>query len=94
MDIVNRLRSAHTISQQAIAGSTILLDAAQEIERLRVELRRFAVVEHVRLAVGGGTVPNGWSCKLCRTEGSQGEAVKHTDNCLLNNPVEQIAWDK
>lgn len=40
MDILDRLRSSHPGSQQAIAGSTILVDAANEIERLRDAKRR------------------------------------------------------
>lgn len=38
-DIVERLRHAHPSSQQYAAGSMILSDAADEIERLRADLK-------------------------------------------------------
>jgi len=40
-DIVARLREAHPNSAQRFAGSNILLDAADEIERLRKALAPF-----------------------------------------------------
>ncbi len=40
-DIVTRLRSAHPTSPQYLAGSDLLADAADEIERLRLLIREW-----------------------------------------------------
>lgn len=54
-----------------------------EIDELRKNLRRFAVRQHVRMASGGGTVPSGGSCEVCKTEWSEGQPESHRASCLL-----------
>lgn len=60
-------------------------ECAAEIKRLRDALRGFAIAKHVRMAVGGGTVPNGGSCKVCKTEWREGQPESHLASCLLAN---------
>lgn len=45
-DIVERLREAHPNSMQYAAGSTILADAADEIEKLRSSLKEMVELAH------------------------------------------------
>lgn len=75
--------------------------AEAEIESLRERcgalegaLRKLAIVGHVRMASGGGTVPSGGSCKVCGAEWSKltfnGEPIiptpqeHHNSTCLLS----------
>lgn len=54
------------------------------IEQLRAALRKQAVKQHVRLAEGGGTVPNGRSCSLCSAQWDEDQPERHEAACLLN----------
>jgi hypothetical protein len=56
-----------------------------EVVKLRHALRSLAVHQHVRMAAGGGTVPSGGSCVLCKTEWPAGWPENHTAACLLAN---------
>lgn len=61
------------------------IGANAEIERLRDALRKLAVHEHVRMAVGGGTVPNGFSCEVCGVNcGGKLSELRHMSNCPLS----------
>ena len=57
----------------------------RKVRLLTAALRKLALVRHVRLASGGGTVPNGWSCRLCGASCDLGYKLRHADNCLLRD---------
>lgn len=62
----------------------IQVEAAEEIDRLRSALNKVAVVRHVRMAEGGGTVPSGYSCEICEVEcGGKLAELRHMSNCPL-----------
>lgn len=75
------------MTDPAYIEDRLVMDSKQElvdhIYRLREALARIAVVEHVRLAEGGGTVPNGLSCKLCRAECGPNAPLVHNNDCLI-----------
>lgn len=52
-------------------------------------LRKVAIVHHVRMAYGGGTVPSGYSCEVCDANCEQGDSLIHADDCPLSvlNPT-------
>ena len=54
-----------------------------EMDELRKTLRRFAVLGHVRMVSGGGIIPSGGSCKICKTEWSERQPEGHLASCLL-----------
>lgn len=58
--------------------------AAHALNRpYRVNLRRLAIRAHIRMAAGGRSVPNGWSCMLCDAECNEGEKLEHRLGCCL-----------
>lgn len=54
-----------------------------EVERLRLNLRSLAIVQHVRMAHEGGTVPNGRHCKICGSAWDQDAPETHATTCAL-----------
>lgn len=60
-----------------------LTDAINRCEKFRAALRLFAIKKHVRMVSGGGTIPNGGSCELCKTEWPEGQPEGHRASCLL-----------
>lgn len=54
---------------------------AEQIERLR----NIVIRQHVRMASGGHTVPNGWSCKLCGAESGTNQELIHKPGCLTGS---------
>ena len=61
----------------------VIIDLTEENSSLRKALRGFAVRSHVRMASGGGTIPNGGSCEICKTEWREGWPESHRASCLL-----------
>ena len=59
-------------------------ECRHEVERLRSALQKVAVVHHVRMAAGGGTVPSVYSCEICGVEcGVKLSELRHMSNCPL-----------
>jgi len=61
---------------------------------LRALIRGLAIEAHVRLCHGGGSVPSGGSCRVCKTEWSILDAAgnpiegreHHLPTCVLHEP--------
>lgn len=71
----------------AIATIRRLAEAQARGEPGRKELiealRKLAIAKTVRMAHGGGTVPNGGFCQLCKASWEEGEAPRHEPECIL-----------
>lgn len=88
MDVTERLREyvGFPLIGRGQRGRLIqasMRDAEKEITELRTALRRLAIRQHVRMASGGGTVPNGGSCALCDINWPNGQPEGHRASCLL-----------
>lgn len=59
------------------------LRLSEENDELRAALRRHALRRHVRMASGGGEIPNGGSCELCGSGWREGQPEAHRASCLL-----------
>ena len=59
------------------------LRLSEENSKLRLALRRFALLRHVRMGSGGIEIPNGFSCELCKAEWRNGQPESHRAFCLL-----------
>ncbi len=64
-------------------------------EKMEEALRGRAIIQHVRMTTGGGTVKSGQSCALCKTEwggwNDNGDKFDpgvehHEPGCLLESP--------
>jgi hypothetical protein len=55
-------------------------------------VKRLATRQHVRLAEGGGTVPNGWSCALCNAHWGRAEQPAHQPDCVLALTPAASGW--
>lgn len=76
-------RRDNAIARAEAAEAQLTAERAAR-ERMEKALGRVAIVEHVRMAYGGGTVPNGYGCKLCRAECGPGVApLVHKPDCIL-----------
>jgi hypothetical protein len=81
------IRSMIAIHNSDVDGTRMqeekIADQKKVIAALRAALRDFAVRQHVRMAQGGGTVPNGYSCKICGAECERDMLLIHDVRCLL-----------
>lgn len=57
------------------------------------ELRRLAVIRHVRLAQGGGEVHSGYHCEACAAECGPGVDLEHEAGCLLQRLEPLRPWE-
>lgn len=81
----NRRKRAD-FEDDALAVARALLALSSRNTEMEGALRRRSIIQHVRMAHGGRTVPSGQSCALCEAEwGDVDDAgtETHEPTCLL-----------
>jgi hypothetical protein len=76
-------RSTNPVGTLAKASMGVITRLERRNRELLAALKKIAVVQHVRLAVNGGDIPNGWSCQVCRAECDADEHLEHKHDCPL-----------